>query len=85
MRSQRFCSSAGVERWYKAAGYIGSTNLSGPPYRHRTIRTKGAIQKTKHRLERQKPVPSRKSGHELGISRANIEKNTQKGPRTASL
>ena len=63
-----------IERWCKAVRVTGSINLSSPPGRQRTIRTKGAIQKIRHRLERRKPVSSRKTAGHLGISRTNIRR-----------
>ena len=42
--------------------------------RQRTIRTKGAILKIKHRLERRKPVSSRKTAGQLGISTISIRR-----------
>ena len=45
-----------IERWCKAVRDTGYINLSSPPGRQKTIRTKGAIQKVKHRLERRKPI-----------------------------
>ena len=63
-----------IERWCKAVRDTGSINLSSPPGRQRTIRTKGAIQKIKHRLERRKPVSSRKTARQLGISRTNVRR-----------
>ena len=38
------------------------------------IRTKGVIQKIKHRLERRKPLSSRKTTRQLGISRTIIRR-----------
>ena len=63
-----------IERWCKAARVTGSVNLSSPPDRPRTIRTKGPIQKINHRLERRKPVSSRKTARYLGISRTSIRR-----------
>ena len=64
-----FVSLRTIERWCKAVRDTGSINLSSPSGRQRTIRTKGAIQKSKHRLELRKPVSSRKTARQLGISR----------------
>ena len=47
-----FVSLRTIERWCKAVRVTGSINLSSPPGRQRTIRTKGAIQKITHGLER---------------------------------
>ena len=48
--------------------------LSSPPARQRTIRTKRPIQKIKYRLERRKPVSSRKTSRQLDISRTSIRR-----------
>ena len=41
-----------IERWCKAVRDTDSINLSSSSGRQRTIRTKGNIQKIKHRLDR---------------------------------
>ena len=69
-----FVSLRLIERWCKAVRVTVSINLSSPPDRHRTIRTKGPIQKIKHRLERRKPVSSQKTARHLGVSRVSIRK-----------
>ena len=61
-----------IERWCKAVRVTDSINLSGPPGRQRIIRTKGTIEKIKHRLERRKPASSRKTACHLGISRTSV-------------
>ncbi|CAM4811156.1 unnamed protein product [Rotaria magnacalcarata] len=63
-----------IERWCKNIRDTGSINLSSPPRCHRIIRTKGAIQKVKNRLEHRKPVSSRKVARELGISRTSARR-----------
>ena len=63
-----------IERWCKAVRDTGSINLSSPPGRQRIIRTKGNIQKIKHRLERRKSVSSRKTARQLGISRTSVRR-----------
>ena len=63
-----------VERWCRIIRESGSINLSKPSGRPRTIRTKGAIQKVKARLNRQKLVSSRKLARELGISRTTVQR-----------
>ena len=63
-----------IERWCKAVGDTGSINLSSPLGRQRTIRTKGNIQKNKHRLERRKSVSSRKTDRQLSISRISVRR-----------
>ena len=67
-----FVSLRTIERWCKIVRVTGSTNLSSPPGGQRTIRTKEVIQKIKHRLERRKPVSSRKTARQLGISGTSI-------------
>ncbi|CAF3467957.1 unnamed protein product [Rotaria socialis] len=48
-----------IERWYRRIRESGSISLFIPPGRQRTIRMKGAFQKSKTRLNRQKLVSSR--------------------------
>ena len=55
-----------TEWWCKAVRDTGCINLSSPPGRQRTIRTKRAIDKIKHRLERRNPVSSRKCSWSVG-------------------
>ena len=69
-----FVSLRTIERWRKAVRVTGSINLSNLPNRERTLWTKGAIQKTKHWLERRKPVPSWKIARQLGISGTSIRR-----------
>ena len=59
-------------RWYKALRDAGSFNLSSPLGRQRSTRTKGNIQKIKHRLDRRKPVSLRKTDRHLGISKTSV-------------
>ena len=61
-----------IERWCKTVRDTSSSNLSSPPGRQKTIRTKGLTQKIKHRLELRKPVSSRKTARQFGISRTSI-------------
>ena len=63
-----------AEQWCKAVRDTGSTNLSSPSGRQRTIRTKGTIQKIKHPLERRKPISSRKTARHLGISSRSVRR-----------
>ena len=58
-------------RRIREASSINLVNLRG---RSRTIRTKAATQKIKRRLNRRKPLFSRKLTCELGISRSNIQR-----------
>ena len=63
-----------IERWCKAVRDTGSINLSSQPVHQRIIRTKGNIQKIKHRLDQRKPVSSRKAARQLGISRTSVRR-----------
>jgi transposase len=63
-----------IERWCKSIRDTGAINMSRPPGRPRTIRTKGTIQKIKYRLERRKRVSSQKLSRELGISRTSVQR-----------
>ena len=63
-----FVSLWTIEQWCKAVIDTGPINLSSSSGRHRTIRTKGAIQMIKHQLERRKPVSSQKAVRHLDIS-----------------
>ena len=63
-----------IERWCIAVRNTLSINLSSPPGRQRTNRTKGTIQKIKHRRERRKPLSSRKTARQLGIPRTSNRK-----------
>lgn len=61
-----------IERWCKSIRDTGSINLSKPTGRPKTIRTKAAIRKVKHRLEHRKLVSSRKLARELSISQTSV-------------
>ena len=52
----------------------GSIKLSSPPGGPRFARTKGNIQKVKHRLRRKKRVSARKFSMELGISERSVRR-----------
>ena len=67
-----FVSLRITERWRKAVRVTSSINLSNPSGRQKTIRTKGAIRKIKHRLERRKSVSSRETAPQLSMSRTSI-------------
>ena len=60
--------------WCKTVRDTASINLPSPPDLQRTIRTKETIQKVKHRLERRKPVSSRKTARQLGISGTGVRR-----------
>jgi transposase len=63
-----------IERWCKSIRDTGSINLSRTTGRPRTIRTKAAIRKVKHRLGYRKLVSTRKLGRDLGISRTSVQR-----------
>ena len=65
-----------IERWCKSIRDTGSINLSKPPGRPRTIRTKAAIRKVKYRVDRGWSVSSRKiaSDRNLRISRTSARR-----------
>ena len=72
-----FVSLRTIERWCRAVRFTGSINLSSTPDRQRTIRTTRTIQKIKHRLERRKPLSSRKTVRQLSISRTSIRRTSR--------
>ena len=53
---------------------VGTIDLVNPRGCSRTIRTKAAIQKIKRRLNRRKPLFSRKLARQLGISRSSVQR-----------
>ena len=61
-----------IERWCRRIREVGIIDLVNPCGCSRTIRAKAAIQKIKRRLNRQKPLSSRKLARELGISRSSV-------------
>ena len=63
-----------IKRWRRRTLESGSINLSKPLGCLRIIRTKGAIEKVKTRLNRRDLVSSRKLTRELGISRSNVQR-----------
>lgn len=63
-----------IERWCKCIRDTGTITLSKSTGRQRTIRTKAAIKKIKHRWERRKSVSSRKLARELSISRRSVQR-----------
>ena len=63
-----------IERWCKSIRESRAINLKRPPGRPRTIRTKAAITKVKHRLKQRTHVSSRKLARELGISRTSVQR-----------
>ena len=63
-----------IKRWCRQIRESGSINSSKPLGRPRIIRTKGAIEKMKTRLNRRNLVSSRKLIRELGISRSSVQR-----------
>ena len=63
-----------IERWCRRIREVGTIDLGNPHGCSRTIPTKAAIQKIKRRLNRQKPLFSRKLACELGISRNSVQR-----------
>ena len=63
-----------IQRWVKMIEQTGFINLSKPPGRQRTARTKASIQKVKQRLARGKRVSERKMARELGISDTSVHR-----------
>ena len=63
-----------TKRQCKAIRDTGSIDLSSPSGCQTTIRTKGAIEEITHRLERRKPLSSRRTTRQLGISRSSIRR-----------
>ena len=63
-----------IERWYRRIREVGYIDLVNPLRCSRTIRTKAAIQKVKRRLNRRKPLSSRKLARDLGISRSSVQR-----------
>ncbi|CAM4746049.1 unnamed protein product [Rotaria magnacalcarata] len=63
-----------IERWYRSIRQTGCITLSKSTGRPKTIRTKAAIQKVKHRLNKRKSVSSRKLVRELSISRTSVRR-----------
>ncbi|CAF3603310.1 unnamed protein product [Rotaria socialis] len=63
-----------IERWRRSIRQTGCITLSISTGRPKTIRTKAAIQKVKHRLNKRKSVSSRKLARESGISRTSVRR-----------
>ena len=63
-----------IERRCRRIQEVGTIDLVNPRECSRTIRTKAAIQKIKRRLNRRKPLASRKLARELGISQSSIQR-----------
>ena len=63
-----------IKRWCRRICEVGTIDLVNPRGCSRIIRTKAAIQKIKRRLNRRKPLFSRKLARELGISRSSVRR-----------
>ena len=63
-----------IERCCRRIREVGTIDLVNPRGCSRTIRTKVVIQKIKRRLNRRKPLSSRKLARELGISRSSVQR-----------
>ena len=61
-------------RWCRKIGEVDTIDLVNPRRCSRTIRTKAAIQNIKRRLNRRKPLSSRKLARELGISSSSVQR-----------
>ena len=67
-----------IERWCQMIRRSGSVKLSSPPGDPRFARTKGNIQKVKHRLRRKKRVSARKLSMELDIFQRSVRRIMKK-------
>ena len=67
-----------IERWCQMIRRSGSVKLSSPPGGPRFAKTKGNIQKIKHRLRRKKRVSARKLSMELDISEKSVRRIMKK-------
>jgi hypothetical protein len=63
-----------VRRWCKMISDSGVINLSKPPGSTRTVRTKAAIQKVKHRLKRKRKVSQRILAKEMKMSKTSAHR-----------
>ena len=67
-----------INRWCQMIRQSGSIKLSSSPGGSRFARTKGNIQKVKHRLRPKKRVSARKQSMELDISERSIRRIMEK-------
>ena len=74
-----------IKRWCRRIRESGSIILSKPLGCLRIIRTKGAIEKVKPRLNRCDLVSPRKLTRELGISRSSVQRILKNGQKSSSL
>ncbi|CAF3679506.1 unnamed protein product [Rotaria socialis] len=63
-----------IERCCRRIREVGTIDLVNSRECSRIIRTKAAIQKVKRRLNRRKPLSSRKLARESGISRSSVQR-----------
>lgn len=63
-----------IKRWMRMLKTTGSINLSLPPGRTRTIRTKASIAKVKRRVNGKRPSSTRKLAAQLKISRTSVQR-----------
>ena len=74
-----------IKRWCQMIRQSGSIKLSSSPGGRRLARTKGNIQKVKHRLHRKKRVSARKLSMEHRYFREECSTNNEKRCRFTSL
>ena len=74
-----------IERWCQMMRRSGSVKLSSPPDGSCFSKTKGNIQKVKHRLRRKKRVSARKLSLERRYFREKCSANNEKRSRFTSL
>ena len=67
-----------IEQWCQMIRRFGSVKLSSPPGGPRFARTKGNIQKVKHRLHRKERVSARKLSMKLDISDRSVRRIMKK-------
>ena len=63
-----------IKWWCQMIRHFGCIKLSSPPDGPRFARTKGNIQKVKHRLRPKKRISARKLSMELGISERSVRR-----------
>ena len=63
-----------IHRWIRMLKDTGSIDLSRPPGRTSTIRTKASITKVKRHVKSKRPSSTRKLAAQLKISRTSIQR-----------
>lgn len=63
-----------IKIWIRMLRTTGAINLTTPPGRPRTVRTKSSISKVKERLKRKKRISTRKLAMSTNISRRSIQR-----------